>query len=56
MSCFGPLYNPNPTREWYRFDNQCVFDTDDNIDPDEQIYVPMLKRYVSKNSLVILFL
>ena len=51
MSCFGPLYNPNPTREWYRFDNQCVFDTDDNIDPDEQIYVPMLKRYVSKNSL-----
>jgi len=21
MSCFGPKYNPNPTKQWYRFDN-----------------------------------
>ena len=21
MSCLGPSYNPNPTRTWFRFDN-----------------------------------
>ena len=23
MSCFGPNYNPQPPREWYRFQNNC---------------------------------
>ena len=23
MSCLGPDYNPNPTKEWYRFQNRC---------------------------------
>ena len=25
MSCFGPNYNPQPPREWYRFENQCAY-------------------------------
>lgn len=23
MSCLGPYYNPNPTREWFRYENRC---------------------------------
>jgi hypothetical protein len=25
MPCLGPNYNPNPPREWYRFENQCAY-------------------------------
>jgi hypothetical protein len=25
MSCLGPKYNPNPTREWFRFQNVCAY-------------------------------
>uniref|UniRef100_A0A6C0H9V5 Uncharacterized protein n=1 Tax=viral metagenome TaxID=1070528 RepID=A0A6C0H9V5_9ZZZZ len=27
MSCLGKKYNPVPTKEWYRFENQCVYNT-----------------------------
>uniref|UniRef100_A0A6C0CVF2 Uncharacterized protein n=1 Tax=viral metagenome TaxID=1070528 RepID=A0A6C0CVF2_9ZZZZ len=27
MSCLGKNYNPFPTKEWYRFENQCVYNT-----------------------------
>lgn len=27
MSCLGKNYNPVPTKEWYRFENQCVYNT-----------------------------
>jgi len=30
MSCFGPNYNPRPTREWSRFENPCAY-TDSNV-------------------------
>jgi hypothetical protein len=25
MSCFGPNYNPEPTREWSRYENPCAY-------------------------------
>jgi len=28
MSCLGKNYNPVPTKEWYRFENQCVYNTE----------------------------
>ena len=27
MSCLGNKYNPQPTREWYRYENRCTYDT-----------------------------
>lgn len=27
MSCLGKNYNPVPTKEWYRFENRCVYNT-----------------------------
>uniref|UniRef100_A0A6C0D9L8 Uncharacterized protein n=1 Tax=viral metagenome TaxID=1070528 RepID=A0A6C0D9L8_9ZZZZ len=30
MSCLGPNYNPIPTREWYRFENVCVHNNNNN--------------------------
>jgi len=51
MSCLGPEYNPNPTRLWSRFENNCVFQTGDGISPVEQIYIPLLRRYVTVESL-----
>jgi hypothetical protein len=51
MSCFGPDYNPNPTRLWSRFENNCVFQNSNGRSPDEQIYIPLLRRYVTAESL-----
>jgi hypothetical protein len=49
MSCLGKNYNPYPTKEWYRFENRCTFDTT----PINQkvVYVPLLKEYVPTNTL-----
>jgi hypothetical protein len=33
MSCFGPCYNPVPTREWSRFQNTCSFNNSETISP-----------------------
>jgi len=33
MSCFGPCYNPVPTREWSRFQNTCSFNNSATISP-----------------------
>ena len=27
MSCLGNKYNPVPTKEWYRYENRCTYDT-----------------------------
>ena len=51
MPCFGPDYNPNPTRLWSRFENNCVFQNSNGRSPDEQIYIPLLRRYVTAESL-----
>jgi len=34
MSCLGPEYNPNPTREWTRYKPKCL-----NNDVDAQMYM-----------------
>jgi len=49
MSCLGPNYNPHPTKEWYRYENPCVFDT--SIINNNVVYVPLLKQYVSSDDL-----
>jgi hypothetical protein len=49
MSCLGKNYNPYPTKEWYRFENRCVYE---NTPLNQKIvYVPMLKEYVPTNTL-----
>ena len=51
MSCLGPNYNPNPPRLWSRFENNCIFQNENDYDPNELIYVPALKRYVTAGNL-----
>ena len=46
MSCLGQNYNPNPTRTWSRFENTCIFATGEGYNPNDLIYIPMLKRFV----------
>jgi hypothetical protein len=44
MSCLGPDYNPNPTRDWSRVQAQCTY-----LSPDENAttaYIPILKKSV----------
>ena len=49
MSCLGNKYNPVPTKEWYRYENRCTYDT---TPPNGTIvYVPLLKQYVSSDVL-----
>jgi hypothetical protein len=53
MSCLGPGYNPQPPREWYRFENRqpdqltetTTRDTNGNGN-GRKIYIPILKTYV----------
>jgi hypothetical protein len=42
MSCFDPNYNPNPTRTWFRVDNQCQIPSTS----DGRVYIQALKIYV----------
>jgi len=49
MSCLGNKYNPFPTKEWYRFENRCIYDT--NVVNGTVVYVPLLKQYVSSDAL-----
>ena len=51
MSCLGPNYNPNPPRLWSRFENNCIFQNENDYDPNELIYVPALKKYVTAGTL-----
>ena len=51
MSCLGPNYNPNPPRLWSRVENNCIFQNGNDYDPNELIYVPVLKRYVTAGSI-----
>ena len=51
MSCLGPNYNPNPPRLWSRVENNCIFQNENDYDPNELIYVPALKRYVTAGNL-----
>ena len=49
MSCLGNKYNPHPTKEWYRYENSCVYDT---VTPNGLVlYVPLLKEYISTDAL-----
>ena len=57
MSCLESLtklrggngYNPVPTKEWYRYENRCTYDT--TIPLATVVYVPLLKQYVSNDAL-----
>lgn len=49
MSCLGNKYNPQPTREWYRYENRCTYDT--STANGTVVYVPLLKQYVSSDAL-----
>jgi len=49
MSCLGKDYNPMPTREWYRFQNRCAYDT--TPINETIVYVPLLKDYVPSRQL-----
>jgi hypothetical protein len=49
MSCLGNQYNPQPTKEWYRFENSCVYDT--TTANGTVVYVPLLKQYISSDAL-----
>jgi hypothetical protein len=49
MSCLGNQYNPRPTKEWYRFENSCVYDT--ITTNGKVVYVPLLKQYISSDAL-----
>ena len=49
MSCLGSKYNPVPTKEWYRYENRCIYDT--TAPNGKVVYVPLLKQYVSSESL-----
>ena len=49
MSCLGNQYNPQPTKEWYRFENRCTYDT--TTANATVVYVPLLKQYVSADAL-----
>lgn len=39
MSCLGPLYSPNPTREWSRVQNSCGLTTEE---PPKTVKLPIL--------------
>jgi hypothetical protein len=49
MSCLGNKYNPQPTREWYRFENRCTYDN--TVANGTVVYVPILRQYVSSDAL-----
>lgn len=49
MSCLGNKYNPHPTKEWYRYENSCVYDT--TTPNGLVVYVPLLKEYISTDAL-----
>ena len=49
MSCLGSKYNPVPTKEWYRYENRCTYDT--TAPSGTVVYVPLLKQYVSSEAL-----
>lgn len=49
MSCLGNKYNPIPTKEWYRYENRCTYDT--TAPSGTVVYVPLLKQYVSSEAL-----
>jgi len=49
MSCLGNNYNPHPTKEWYRYENRCIFET--SVINGKVVYVPFLKQYVSSDAL-----
>lgn len=49
MSCLGNKYNPFPTKEWYRFENRCAYDT--TVLNGTVVYVPLLREYVSSDAL-----
>jgi len=48
MSCLGNKYNPRPTKEWYRYENPCVYQTFSN---STVVYIPFLQEYVSSDVL-----
>jgi len=48
MSCLGSQYNPQPTREWSRYENPCIYESFPN---SSVVYVPLLKQYVSSDAL-----
>lgn len=48
MSCLGNQYNPQPTREWTRFENRCVYDN--TLLQNEFVYIPLLNQYVYYDS------
>jgi len=43
MSCLGPFYNPVPTKEWYRVQNQCTY----NSTISSSLFIPLLNKNVS---------
>lgn len=46
MSCLGPEYNPNPPREWIRYQTRCL-----NIDPNTQMYRKAnILQYINNSS------
>jgi len=47
MSCLGPLYLPNPTREWSRVQNSCSLIIDD---PPKTVIIPLLNITVPYSS------
>ena len=60
MSCLGPGYNPQPPREWYRFENRQPDLSNQTLPSPSQtplptgrtIYVPILNAYVNVNDSV----
>ncbi len=48
MSCLGNKYNPHPTKEWYRYESPCVYQSFSN---NTVVYVPFLQEYVSSDVL-----
>ena len=44
MSCLGKCYNPNPTRAWFRVQNQISYAP---INNSAEVFVPLLNRFVS---------
>jgi hypothetical protein len=53
MSCLGPGYNPNPSREWSRVENRCSdFNTGNVFIPLLGIYVPQQNVAYEKQMLM----
>jgi len=50
MSCLGPNYNPVPTREWSRFENNCAYNPI-GVNANGLVYVPYLEQYIPESQL-----